>query len=77
MPPALITRKGSGGICVMGRVPPSPTGIELAKAAVAAAADSSRPEMTAVSIVPADPGVRQPAQWPSSDEVAGEKAVWS
>jgi hypothetical protein len=28
--------EGSGGTCMMGRVPPSPTGIELAKAAVAA-----------------------------------------
>jgi hypothetical protein len=45
-----------------GRRPPSPTGIEVANAAVAAAADASRPEKTAASTRASRPR-RGPACW--------------
>jgi hypothetical protein len=48
VPPAVTTRTVVAGTGAVGMVPPSPTGIGLAKAAVAATADASRPQVTAV-----------------------------
>jgi hypothetical protein len=47
MPPVVITPVVAAGTGARGMVPPSPYGTGFAKAAVAAAAEASRPAMTA------------------------------